>query len=209
MTARHLAALLLLLTVSGCGEDAAPKKTERPAKPVAREDQAACTVLREADVAKVVLETSGRKMSDIGPTDVERTDSDETSACGYYAGPHDDVAVKLIIDRAPKADKRYWYRMEELNQRSDNWSGPDPRGIRKVGQDRTYGGVGAFWVPSLSKLTAYRDERMLTVIFFVPGVDDRRSSAAAAGLARTVYRRLFGDRPPAPPKSLQDRQPRP
>ena len=66
--------------------------------------------------------------------------------------------------------------MEELNQRSDNWSGPDPRGIRKVGQDRTYGGVGAFWVPSLSKLTAYRDERMLTVIFFVPGVDDRRSS---------------------------------
>ena len=70
-----------------------------------------------------------------------------------------------------------------------------------------YGGAGAFWIPSLSKLVAYRDDRMLTLIFFVPGVKDRESSAAAASLARTAYKRLFGNRPPAPPKSLADRQP--
>jgi hypothetical protein len=177
--------------------------------PVAREDQPACAVFRESDVAAVVERTTGRELRDIGETVVERMESEETSSCGYFAGPHDDVAIKVTLDGALNPAKRYWYRMEELNQRSANWDGPDPRLVTGVGQDRSYGGAGAFWVPSLSKLTAYRDEKILTVIFFVPGVGDRESSRAAAGLAKTVYRRLFGDRPPAPPRSLQDRSPHP
>jgi hypothetical protein len=206
-----LAAAALL---GGCGGDdepprTAPRQEPKAKAPVAREDQSACRVFHESDVARVVLRTSGRRLEDIGKPVVERMDSDETSSCGYYAGPHDDVAVKVVIDGALNPAKRYWYRVTELNQRSDNWSGPDPRLIKGVGQDKSYGGAGAFWVPSLSKLTAYRDEKMVTVIFFVPGVGDRESSAAAASIARTVYRRLFGDRPPAAPKSLQDRQPRP
>jgi hypothetical protein len=201
--------------VAGGGGGGEPGRAERaprpaePAPPVAREDQPACAVLHERDVARIVLRTSGRRLEEIGRPVVERMQSDETSSCGYFAGPDDDVAVKLTIDRALNPAKRYWYRMEELNQRSDNWSGPDPRLVEGVGQDRSYGGAGAFWVPSLSKLTAYRDETIVTIIFFVPGVGDRESSAAAASLARMVYRRLFGDRPPAAPKSLQDRQPRP
>jgi hypothetical protein len=211
MTARRLLALIPVTLLAACGGDDPPPASapEPAAKPVAREDRAACDVFGESDVARVVLKTSGRRLEDIGKTIVERMDSDETSSCGYYAGPHDDVAVKVVVDGALNPAKRYWYRMTELNQRSDNWSGPDPRLIKGVGQDRSYGGAGAFWVPSMSKLTAYRDEKMLTVIFFVPGVGDRESSRAAASLARTVYRRLFGDRPPAPPKSLQDRHPRP
>ena len=213
MTARHLLALLPLTLLAACGgDDAPPPERAQPAserKAVAREDAAACAVFHERDVERIVRRTTGRALEDIGETVVERMDSDETSSCGYYAGPHDDVAVKVVIDGALNPAKRYWYRMTELNQRSDNWDGPDPRLVRGVGQDRSYGGAGAFWVPSMSKLTAYRDEKMLTVIFFVPGLGDRRSSAAAASLARTVYRRLFGDRPPAPPRSLQDRQPRP
>jgi hypothetical protein len=211
MTARRLLALLPVALLAACGGDDPPPPSapEPAARTVAREDRAACDVFHERDVARVVLRTSGRRLEAIGETIVERMDSDETSSCGYYAGPHDDVAVKVVIDGALNPAKRYWYRMTELNQRSANWSGPDPRLVEGVGQDRSYGGAGAFWVPSMSKLTAYRDERMLTVIFFVPGVGDRESSRAAASLARTVYRRLFGDRPPAPPKSLQDRQPRP
>jgi hypothetical protein len=50
---------------------------------------------------------------------------------------------------------------------------------------------------------------MLTVIFFVPGVGDREASRAAARLARLVYKRLFGDKPPAPPHSLAARAPHP
>ena len=213
MDARHLLALAAVATLAaGCGDDDAPTpEPKRAASPPEfqgpREDRPACEALRQSDVAKIVRRTSGRELSDIGKVIVERTDGEEMSSCGYFAGPHDDVAVKLVIDRAENAQKRYWYRIEELNQRSANWNGPDPRLIRGVGQDKTYGGAGAFWVPSLSKLAAYRDDRMLTVIFFVPGVGDRESSAAAASVARTAYRRLFGDRPPAPPTSLSDRRP--
>ena len=216
MTAR-VPLVLVVLALAGCGDDPQPSTkpkpaAQKPAKPVKREkgpNQPACDALREGDVARIVERTSGRRLEDIGKVVVERTDSEETSSCGYYAGPHDDVAVKAVIDGALNPAKRYWYRIEELNQRSANWEGPDPRLVFHVGQDKTYGGAGAFWNPSLSKLVAYRDKRIVTIIFFVPGVGDRASSRAASSLARTVYRRLFGDKPPAPPEFLGGRAPHP
>lgn len=219
MTARHLLMLALLTLVVGCGEGAetdpeapAPRTTVpviTSAANVARKDRPACEALRESDVAAIVMQTSRRELDKIGPVDVERNDSKQTSSCGYYAGPHDDVAVKLTIDRANQSQKRYWYRLEEQNQRNLPDSDLDPRLIRGVGQDKTYGGAGAFWVPSLAKLVAWRDDRLLTVIFFVPGVMDREASAAAASLAKTAYTRLFGNKPPAPVKSLAGRDPHP
>ena len=189
--------------------DAAAPAAPPPRKRVKRADRPACEALRESDVAQIVEKVTGRPLTSIGRVAVERMDSDEISNCGYFAGPHDDVAIRLIIDRALNAQKRYWYRMEEQNQRTATGAKGKPRLIRGVGQDKTYGGAGAFWTPSLSRLTAYRDDRMLTVVFFVPHADDRTSSAAAASLAKTAYRRLFGDRPPAPPTSLAGRYPHP
>ena len=226
MTARHaLAALAAAALLAGCGDDGkerpaaattreptatgTPAAETTPAKPVKRSEQHACDVFHESDVARIVEGTTGKRLADIGKPVVERTDSDETSSCGYYAGPSDDVAIKLVIDGALNPAKRYWYRVTELNQRADNWKGPRPRLVFHVGQDKSYGGAGAFWNPSQSKLVAFRDEKMLTVIFFVPGVGDRRSSGAAADLARLVYKRLFGDKPPAPVHSLADRAPHP
>ena len=214
MPVRRLVPPIALLVLASCGgEDAppapVPKAQTTETKPVARDEQSACQIFHESDVARLVLRTTGRRLEEIGDTDVERMDSEQTSSCGYYAGPQDDVAVKLIVDRAAQSQKRYWYRLEELNQRSDNWSGPDPRLVFGIGQDKTYGGAGAFWNPSLSKLIAWRDDTMLTIIFFVPGVNDRDSSRAAASLARTAYRRLFGRRRPAAIKSLQGRAPHP
>lgn len=207
---RLLPLLLVALLVASCGGDDAGPRPKPAAKPnVPRDRQSACQIFHEADVAKVVLRTTDRRLEEIGKPVVERMDSGETSSCGYYAGPHDDVAVKLVVDRAAQSQKRFWYRLEELNQRSDNWSGPDPRLVFGVGQDKTYGGAGAFWNPSLSKLVAWRDDTMLTVIFFVPGVKDRASSDAAASIAKTAYKRLFGNKPPAPVKSLAGRSPHP
>jgi hypothetical protein len=205
MTARHLLTALAAaaLIAAGCGEESEPNEPE----PRAERDNPACDALRESDVAAAVQRTTGRRLEDIGKVEIEQTDSSETSTCGYYAGPGDDVAVKLIIDRARQAQKRYWYRLEEMNQRNDNWDGPDPRLVRGVADDHAYGGAGAFWIPSLSKLTSYRDDRMLTLIFFVPGVDDRASSRAAAAITKTAYRRMFGNRPPKRSGSLQDRHP--
>ena len=214
MSARHLSLLVAVLVLAACGgedEPTAPAQRAEPtqAERVARDEQSACQIFREPDAARLVLRTTGRRLEEIGKPEVERMDSEETSSCGYYAGRQDDVAIKLIVDRAAQSQKRYWYRLEELNQRSDNWSGPDPRLVFGIGQDKTYGGAGAFWNPSLSKLIAWRDDTMLTIIFFVPEVNDRESSRAAASLAKTAYRRLFGDRRPAPVRSLQGRAPHP
>ena len=212
MTVRRILALIPLALLVACGgEDAPVPPDAKPAapKPVARDKQSACQIFHESDVARVVLAATDRRLEDIGKTVVERMDSGATSACGYYAGPHDDVAVKLVVDRAAQSQKRYWYRLTELNQRSDNWSGPVPRLVFGVGQDKTYGGAGAFCNTSLCKLVAWRYDVMLTVIFFVPGVKDRESSRVAASVAKTGYRHLFGNRPPAPVKSLQGRAPHP
>ena len=121
MRLRHLL-VAAALGLAGCAGG------EEPAtRPVAAEDRPACDVLREPDVAKAVLGASGRRLEDVGDVEVERRDSEQRSSCGYYAGRDDDVAVKLVIDRAANAQEQYWYRIQELNQRSANWSGPDPR----------------------------------------------------------------------------------
>jgi hypothetical protein len=78
-----------------------------------------------------------------------------------------------------------------------------------VGQDKTYGGAGAFWSPSLNRLMAYRDDTILVVGFRAEGLSDAAARRGAAGVARRAFRHLFGDRPPAPVRSLAGRAPHP
>jgi len=200
--------LTAALALAGCGGgDDAPKPraaatagfAQRPA------DVLACRTLRDGDV-RTLLAQVGHDAPD--EFEVEfKTDTKELSDCRYFAG--DDVGVWLTIDRADQAQKRYWYRLEEQQQRHAPDAQRRPRLVRHVGQDKTYGGAGAVWTPSLDRLYAYRDDTILVIGFRVAGTPDAQLREAAADLGRLAYRRLFGARPPAPAYSLSGRAPQP
>jgi hypothetical protein len=165
----------------------------------------ACRTLREGDAARFL-----RSVGSAVPATFEvehKPDSDHLSDCRYFDG--DRAGMWLTIDRAVDAQKRYFYRLTEANEFAGDGRGPGMQLVRRVGQDKTYGGAGAFWTPSLNRLMAYRDDTILVVGFRVEGVPDARARDAAAGVARHAYRRLFGDRPPAPVRSLAGRPPTP
>lgn len=217
---RRAVAAFAALALAGCGGDedrdraasAAPATstttTQRAADDgFARgpEDVLACRTLTPADVRKLLAGVGYDAPPEL---EVEfKTDTPELSDCRYFVG--DEVGVWLTIDRAAQAQKRYWYRLEEQQQRH----APDPRRRPKlvfdVGQDKTYGGAGAVWTPSLTRLYAYRDDTILVIGFRVKGVRDARLREAAADLGRLAYEGLFGDRPPAPAYSLSGRGPQP
>jgi hypothetical protein len=188
--------------LAGCGEE--ERDAQRPAAAAAPQPLA-CRTLREADAARFL-----RSVGSPVPArfEVERKrDTDGLSDCRYFDG--DRAGMWLTIDRAVQAQKRYFYRLTEANEFAGDGRGPGMQLVTGVGQDKTYGGAGAFWTPSLNRLMAYRDDTILTVGFRVEGLSDARARHAASDLARHAYRRLFGNRPPAPVKSLSGRAPHP
>jgi hypothetical protein len=201
-----LAAALL----AGCGDEGDRDTAARPATapaaaPAPAPRNLACRTLREADAARFL-----RAVGSPVPARFEvehKPDSEHLSDCRYFDG--DRAGMWLTIDRAVQAQKRYFYRLTEANEFAGDGRGPGMRLVRHVGQDKTYGGAGAFWTPTLNRLMAYRDDTILVVGFRVEGLSDARSRRAAADVARHAYRRLFGNRPPAPVTSLAGRKPTP
>ena len=209
---RQLVAIALaggVLAAFGCGDEQT-KSATTPAATVPDsfgpppQSVRACRVLRDADV-KRFLERVGHAPP--RTFEQERRESEGLSDCRYFEG--DDVGIWLTIDTAVQAQKRYWYRKEEQQQFHSSDEARRPLGVRGVGQDRTYGGVGAFWTPAINRLLAYRDDTMLLVGFRVAGISDATAREAAADVARLAYRRMFGNRPPAAPRSLAKRPPHP
>jgi hypothetical protein len=200
MRRRLAIGVLATALLAGCGASESPRQAAPPTPP-----NLACRTLREGDAARFL-----RAVGSPVPArfEVERKrDSDDLSDCRYFDG--DRAGMWLTIDRAVQAQKRYFYRLTEANEFAGDGRGPGMRLVRGVGQDKTYGGAGAFWTPSLNRLMAYRDDTILVVGFRVAGLPDASARRAAAGVARHAYRRLFGDRPPAPVKSLSGRPPTP
>jgi hypothetical protein len=194
-----------VLLAVGCGEEER-RAASRPATAAApAPDNLACRTLREADAARAL-----RSVGSPVPArfEIERKrDTHHLSDCRYFDG--DRAGMWLTIDRAVQAQKRYFYRLTEANEFAGDGRGPGMQLVKHVGQDKTYGGAGAFWTPSLNRLMTYRDDTILVVGFRVEGLPDARARRAAAGVARHAYRRLFGNRPPAPVKSLAGRAPTP
>jgi hypothetical protein len=197
-----------MLAAGGCGgEEATPERAAEPPAEhaAARPVPLACRALSERDVRAVL-----RSIDVAAPArfEVERKpESRELSDCRYFDG--DRLGMWLTIDRAVQAQKRYWYRMTEAEQFDADGRGKSIRRVMGIGQDKTYGGAGAFWSPSLNRLMAYRDDTILVVGFRVDGLPDRTARQGASRVARGAFRHLFGDRPPAPVKSLAGRAPHP
>ena len=190
--------LLAAAVVAGCGEQETPRRSAEPL---------ACRALT-AQGARQALLDAGTTAPDPARFEIERKrETRELSDCRYFDG--DRAGMWLTIDRAVQAQKRYWYRMTEAEQFDADGRGKAIRRVMGVGQDKTYGGAGAFWSPSLNRLMAYRDDTILVVGFRADGLSDRAARQGAARVAKRAFRHLFGDRPPAPVRSLAGRAPHP
>ncbi len=197
---RAVRAAVLVVALAGCGGG------DEPARPAAaRPEPLACRALSPG-AARAALVAAGTTAP--ARFEVERKpETRELSDCRDFDG--DRAGVWLTIDRAVQAQKRYWYRMTEADQFSADGRGKAVRRVMGIGQDRTYGGAGAFWSQSLNRLMAYRDDTILVVGFRAEGLSDAAARRGAAGVARHAFRHLFGDRPPAPVRSLAGRAPHP
>ena len=201
MTARGVAALALIAAVAGCGGDDAAAPEPRAKRPV----PLACRALPERDVRAVL-----RSIGVAAPARFEiemKPESPEFSDCRYFDG--DRFGTWLTIDRAVQAQKRFFYRMTEAEQFDADGRGQRILRVMGIGQDKTYGGAGAFWSPSLHKLMAYRDDTIIVIGYRVEGASDRTMRTGAARTAKAAFRHLYGDRPPAPVRSLAGRAPQP
>lgn len=186
-----------IVTVGAMAEDAPSEPSAEtggaPGAPPAHtrgpKGKAACRAVSRADVRPILTAAGGRFAT------LERTGhaSEELSDCRFHAR---GAATWVTIDRAVDAARRYWYRIEEQQEFHAADASRRPRLVRGVGQDRTFGGAGAFWTPSLNRLVAYRDGTMLVVGFSVRGTTDAERREGAMRLAKLTYRRLFGARKP-------------
>jgi hypothetical protein len=95
--------------------------------------------------------------------------------------------VSIYLDAAYAARQRYYNRMVEQVQ----FNAPDPakipHAVPGVG-DRSAYEQTASWIPALSTLYSVRGNRWVTVAYSVPGKSRPQRKAAAAVLARQVFR---------------------
>jgi hypothetical protein len=188
---RAVTGIFAVLALSGCGADEEVATVSGPSTTTAEtaaEDGAepraspACRAVPRAKVERAVARAAAPR----APLDRSANDSLDLSICEYRERQGRDLFVSVTLDTAPKTARRYYNLIAEALQRATFAHVPDstePVGVRGVGNDRTHGGVGAYWTPYTSQLTAIDAETLVKVKFYVPGADDRSSKIAAAGLA--------------------------
>ena len=188
------AALLLCCLLAACGGEPAAEKqatsqqaAQEPYSDVrAAFDPSGCSLMREWEVEKLASRALGRRV------DLRRrgNNSYQLSLCTYRGA---GVSIKLTVDSAPEAQRRYWNRIVEQQEFHAADSARRPQLVFGVGNDRTYGGAGAYWVPSVSKLQGYRGGRMVIVALRLPGVPDATKKRVAARLAHAAFKRIRKD----------------
>jgi hypothetical protein len=118
-------------------------------------------------------------------------DSLDLSFCEFRALSGPDVYVKLTLDTAVGAIRRYYNMIAEARQLPSIGTGGEeahrPVLVRNVGDDGTYGGAGAYWIPATLDLNSIKDERIVKVHIYVPGASQQDAREAAAKLARRAF----------------------
>jgi hypothetical protein len=148
----------------------------------------ACELVPVAKVQAIVSDAA-----DDGQVALERTanDSLDLSFCEFRDRSGPDTYVKLTLDTAVRAVRRYYNLIVEARQLPSIGTGGEqasrPVLVRNVGDDGTYGGAGAYWTPSQLDLTSIKDERIVKVHFYVDGVSQVTAREASAKLARRAF----------------------
>jgi hypothetical protein len=165
---RLTAAAFVALLVGGCG--AGDERPRRVAKP-----HGACVDVPPGDVRRAVHS---------GPLGARQEDTVDLTSC-HYRGR--GVAVRLSIDSASQAARRYFNSLTERQQFYGDQPELRPRDVKGVGEDEALGGVAAYWVPSTGRLAAYGFERIVKVDLGVRGLSDAASRRAAARIGRIAF----------------------
>jgi hypothetical protein len=152
----------------------------------------ACELVPTTTVERIVSDIAG------APVRLERSanDSLDLSFCEFRSLRGPDTYVKLTLDTAVRAVRRYYNMIAEARQLPSIGTGGEessrPQLVRNVGDDGTYGGAGAYWIPAQLDLTSIKDERIVKVHTYVAGasrVDAREASAELAKQAFAGYER--------------------
>lgn len=153
-----------------------------------REAPSACTLVSEAAIRRRVARAGGTPAPVLAG---EPNNSLDLSICDYRGGGD---YLKLTLDTAPSPVRRYYNLLAEARQLPNIGSGNEedsrPQLVRDVGDDGTYGGTGAFWIPSRHDLTAIKDLRILSVAVFVKGLSNAEARQASATIARRAFAAL-------------------
>jgi hypothetical protein len=115
-------------------------------------------------------------------------DSTDLSICSYR-GPR-GANVRVLLDGASEATRRYYYQLTEARELHHFFNDDPsfkPRDVTGVGDDRTYGGAGAYWTPARAQLVAFADERIVRVTVHVAGQADARRKRESAALAKALF----------------------
>ena len=147
----------------------------------------ACELVGLPTVERIVGEHTGA-----GREPLERTanNSLDLSFCEFRERSGDDIFVRIGLDTATRAVRRYYNLITEARQLPNIFDPAEagrPKLVFGVGDDGTYGGAGAFWIPSRLDLASIKDQRIVRVHFYVPGTPDRAAKRAAAELARLAF----------------------
>jgi hypothetical protein len=147
----------------------------------------ACELVPTATVERIVSGIARGRVS------LERSanDSLDLSFCEFRSTSGPETYVKLTLDTAVRAVRRYYNLISEARQLPSIGTGGEEKSrpvlVRKVGDDGTYGGAGAFWIPSQLDLTSIKDERIVKVHTYVAGVSQTKAREASAALAKRAF----------------------
>jgi hypothetical protein len=105
--------------------------------------------------------------------------STDLSICDWRARR---VRVELVLDTAPRAQLRFYNQLSEQLEYYNQDRLRRPYQLEHVGDDKAYGGAGAWWTKSKRQLIAYADNRILRV--------RAPDQASAVRVARAAFRKL-------------------
>lgn len=147
----------------------------------------ACDLVSTGEVERIVSQAAGRRVS------LERSanNSLDLSFCEFRTISGPDTYVKLTLDTAVGAVRRYYNMISEARQLPSIGTGGEERSrpvlVRNVGDDGTYGGAGAYWIPATLDLTSIKDERIVKVHTYIAGVAQTEARETSAELAKRTF----------------------
>jgi hypothetical protein len=170
---------VVAVAVLGCGGSDSGDRTERfqqtpLRKPgeSGRESRKACSLLTPQEIARLLRQPGLRLRA-------SANNSTDLSICDWRGG---SLRVELVLDTAPRAQLRFYNQLSEQLEYYNQDRLRRPYQLKHVGDDKAYGGAGAWWTKSKKQLIAYSDNRILRV--------RTPDQASAARVARAAFRKL-------------------